>query len=81
MTMRLIFAFAGFVGVFLAPWWATILCILALSVLCRSWEALALGLLFDLLWLPAGFPVPVFTALALIIVWGLEPLRLLILRN
>ena len=64
-----------------APAWATVLCIVALSIMCRSWEALALGLFMDLLWLPSGYPLPIFTSIALVIVWGFEPLRLQLLRQ
>jgi hypothetical protein len=47
-----------------------------LAVRFRAWEVLAVGALVDLLWLPAGLtPLPLFTLAALILVWGLEPLR------
>ena len=48
-----------------------------LAVRYRAPEVLALGLIMDLLWLPDTVlsTAPLFTLGALLLVWGLEPLR------
>jgi len=41
-----------------------------------AWEVLFIGLLTDFLWMPGLFSqLPIFTLAALVLVWGLEPLR------
>ncbi len=81
-NFRLAIAAIGFIGGFIAPPWIPMLCIVVLALRFRATEAIVLGLLIDVLWLPAGFPaaLPVYTILAVVIVWGLEPLRLEFLR-
>ncbi len=54
------------------------LCVIALSLRHRAWEAILIGVLIDLTWLPSGnviHALPIFTLLSLVIVWGFEPLR------
>jgi len=53
-----------------------------LSLRFRAWEALLIAALLDVTWLPSDsfFHIPFFTLIALLIVWGLEPLRLQILE-
>ena len=67
------------VGIFaaiFAPPWVTILCMGLLAFRYPAWEVLFIGLLTDFLWMPGLFsPMPIFTVSALILVWGLEPLR------
>jgi len=76
MTRHLL-AVAGILGAIFAPPWLTILCMGLLAFRYPAWEVLFIGLLTDFLWMPPGFfsPLPIFTITALILVWGLEPLR------
>ncbi len=76
--MRPTLAAIGFIGALMLPPWVPIVCIVLLAVRYRAWEAILLGALIDLTWLPAGVSLhafPFFTIAAIIIVWGLEPLR------
>lgn len=69
-------------AIFWSPW-ITAACIVALSFRYRSIEAIALGALLDMLWLPHDSlltMLPLCTLTSLVIVWGLEPLRLEFLR-
>ena len=79
MSVRILIAIAGFIGAIFAPPWVVLACIVMLSLRYRAWEVVILGLVTDFMWLTAGpsiHTLPLFTILALIIVWGLEPLRL-----
>lgn len=79
MSLRIAIAAVGFLGAVFAPPWVTLACIILLSLRYRAWEVIMLGLVTDLFWLPGGpsaHMFPLFTIIALIIVWGLEPLRL-----
>lgn len=76
--MRIALAIAGFISVFMLPPWAPAIAIVLLSIRYRAWEAILIGALVDLTWLPSGtelHSLPFFTLSAIIIVWGLEPLR------
>ncbi len=74
---RLPIALIGFIGVFVAPPWLPLICILLLSARYRAWEAILIGLLTDLVWLPtlSWHSLPLITMLSILIVWGFEPLR------
>lgn len=77
-ALRIIVAVIGFLGAIFWTWWIPAMCIVLLSLRWRAWEAIALGLFMDLLWLPpgAGFhELPLFTISAIVVVWALEPLR------
>jgi len=76
--MRLFLALAGFVSVFAFAWWVTMLFVVALAVPYRAWEAILIGVLLDIVWLPTGaftHPFPFCTLASIVIVWILEPLR------
>lgn len=79
IIIRALFTGIGVLGaVFFAPW-VTAACIVALSVRYRAVEAVALGALLDFLWLPHDTLLTMFplcTIVAIIIVWGFEPLRM-----
>ena len=82
-SLRIVVAVLGFASVLVAPPWVALVCMVILAVRFRAWEAIALGLCLDLIWLPFGAPyanVPFYTIASIIIVWGLEPLRLELLR-
>lgn len=81
-NMRVTIALVGLLGVFLAPAYVPLACIVLLSLRFRAWEALLIGLLMDLTWLPqlGLHTLPLYTCLALAIVWVLEPLRVQLLR-
>lgn len=72
--LRIVVAIIGFLGAIFLPWWVPAICIVLLSIRWRAWEAVLLGLLMDLLWLPAG-GFPLFTIGAIAVVWAFEPLR------
>ncbi len=68
-------------GAFFAPWWIPLACIAALALRYPAWEALFIGLLMDLLWLPGqGFEVPFFLIASIALVWMCAPLRNQFLR-
>lgn len=75
--MRLFLAGVGILGALAAPPWVPLICMLLLTFRYPAWEALFIGFLMDILWLPSDFfhAIPLFTIAALILVWGLEPLR------
>jgi len=76
--VRVALAVIGLISIFILPTWVPVLCIVALALRFRAWEAILIGVLIDLTWLPSGSSIhmlPLFTILALVIVWGLEPLR------
>jgi len=81
--IRITVAVLGFLGALVAPTWVPLVCIVILSLRFRAWEGILLGVLIDLLWLPFGAPFtffPFYTVASILIVWGLEPLRLELLR-
>jgi hypothetical protein len=76
-NLRIIIALLGVIGVIALPPWVPVLCVIALSVRFRAWEAIFIGALMDFAWLPSSafHSLPLFTIAALLIVWGFEPLR------
>lgn len=79
IVIRTLLTMIGVVtAVFFSPW-VTALCIVLLSIKYRAIEAVALGALLDLLWLPHDSLITMFplcTLVSIVIVWGFEPLRL-----
>ena len=70
--------FIGIFGTVLASPWVVLSAMALLALRFRAWEVLVIGVAMDFLWLPSDsliFPLPLFTLGALILVWGLEPLR------
>lgn len=69
-------------SVFFAPPWATACVALVFAARFRAWEVILAGISMDLLWLPHSL-MPVFalenlpaaTLFAILLVFGLEPLR------
>ncbi|MDR3571384.1 MAG: hypothetical protein P4L81_04270 [Candidatus Pacebacteria bacterium] len=77
-ALRIAVAVIGFIAAIFWTWYIPLICILALSLRFRAWEAIALGVFMDLLWLApgAGFHgLPLFTIFAVLVVWAFEPLR------
>lgn len=77
-NFRYVLVSLGVVGAIVAPWFVPLAAIVLLALLYPAWEVLFIGLLVDFLWLPFGGaiqPLPLFTLAALLLVWGLEPLR------
>lgn len=77
-NFRFLIAALGFFGALFAPPWVPLLMMGILAFRYAAWEALAIGLLVDLLWLPSGslmHSLPLFTLAGLLLVWGLEPIR------
>lgn len=76
VSVRVLVALAGFLGVLFAPWWVTPVCMVLLSLRYAAWEVPLMGFCMDCLWLPGGhFSVPVFTILGIVVVWFASPLR------
>ena len=79
--IRILLATVLFAGVIFAPWWVPLIAGAALAVRFRAWEAVAAGILYDLLWMPAPVSftslesLPLATLIALAAVFALEPLR------
>lgn len=75
--LRPLLAIGAILGAIFFPPWVTIICMGLSAFRYPAWEVLFIGLLTDFLWLPPGFlhPLPIFTISALVLVWGLEPLR------
>jgi hypothetical protein len=58
--------------------YVAVLCMVVPALRYRAGEVLFLGLFIDFLWQPAGgflSPLPLFTILAAVVVWGFEPIR------
>lgn len=81
-NLRPALAILGFLSALIAPPWVPMLFIVLLALRFRAIEALFIGLFTDMLWLSSGVPdaLPLYTIAAVIIVWGLEPLRLEFMR-
>lgn len=78
MLFRVAVALIGFLSALFLPWYVPAICIFVLSIRFRAWEAIALGVFMDLLWLAPGsgfHELPLFTAFAILVVWAFEPLR------
>ncbi len=76
--LRIVIAIIGFIAAIFWSWYIPAICIVLLSLRFRAWEAIALGVFMDLLWLPPGgawHGLPLFTIFAIVIVWALEPIR------
>ena len=75
--LRILLAGLGFLGVIMFPPWVALVSIVLLSARYRAWEAILIGLFADLAWLPSVsiHSLPLFTMVAILIVWGFEPLR------
>lgn len=81
--MRLTLGLLGLLSACAGLPWVTALCILALSVRYRAWEVIFLGLVVDMLWVPAHLSwevFPYFTVGSILVVWLFEPLRVQFLR-
>jgi len=74
---RVAIALLGCASVLFAPPWLTFLCMVILALRYRAWEVILIGMCADFIYLPAGFvyPLPLFTLVALALVWALDPLR------
>lgn len=79
-SLRVALVLLGALGIFFFSHFLTLGAIVALSVRFRAWEALALGLCADMVWLPFMNSVPVYTLIAIAVVWLFEPLRTEFLR-
>ncbi|MBI5003606.1 hypothetical protein HZC00_00720 [Candidatus Kaiserbacteria bacterium] len=80
MYVRIILGFIGFLGVMTGPWWVPLTCMVLLCIRWSAPEAVLMGLFLDLSWqgsmaATSWHTWPIFTALGLVFLWGLEPLR------
>jgi len=84
-SIRIILWIVGFVGAVFMAAWVPLIAMGLLALRWRAWEALVIGLWADFLWFAPNrieglsdlsfFSLPLFTLSALVLVWGLEPLR------
>jgi len=77
-NVRIALVAIGVVGAVFAPPYVPLVVMGILALCYRAPEVLAIGVLVDFLWLPVGdlfVALPLFTIAALVLVWGLEPLR------
>jgi hypothetical protein len=76
--IRIALAIVGLVStIFFLPL-VTFICAIVLSIRYRAWEVIIMGALLDLVWSPydvSWHTIPIYTLIALALVWGLEPLR------
>lgn len=67
------------VSALIAPWYVSIIPMIVLALRWRAWEIVAVGLLIDLLWMPAPLTIvsalPLATCFAFFLVIVFEPLR------
>ena len=64
-------------ALFAAPW-VVVIAMVLLMIRWRAWEVVGIALLIDMLYIPIGgiFGVPfIITPIALLMLWGFEPLR------
>lgn len=76
--VRLVLALSCFAGIIFAPWWVPAIFALALCLRFRAWEVILAGMFMDLYWSPSYIglqSLPVATIVAILLVFGLEPLR------
>jgi hypothetical protein len=83
-SLRIVVFLLGLFGALLISKWVAIVCIGLLALRFRAWEAIVLGVIVDLMWLPAGSlfgHLPLYTLGSIAVVWALEPLRSEFLLN
>lgn len=78
--IRIGLALLAFASAILGPWWLTLIFGILLAARFRAWEVIAVGILFDLLWIPVPetfslLSLPWGTLIAVALVFGFEPLR------
>jgi hypothetical protein len=76
--LRLLLGLTCFVSVVFAPWWVPAILAFALCLRFRAWEVILAGMFMDLYWMPAYIglhSLPGATIVAILFVFGLEPLR------
>jgi hypothetical protein len=75
--MRIALSLFTVIAAFFLPTWVAFFGIVLLALRYRAWEAIIIGALIDLTWLPqtAFHTLPLCTILSIVIVWGFEPLR------
>ncbi len=74
-NIRILLFVFGIYAALYGPWWLPAVPIALVSLRFRAWETMILGLFIDLLWLPAGVHIPLYTITAIALVWAFEPLR------
>ena len=68
----------GVLGAIFTSPWVPLVVMGLLALRFRAPEVLAIGVFVDFMWLPFGsitVAIPLFTLAAIVLVWGLEPLR------
>ena len=75
--LRTVLVLVALIGVIVGPPWLPLLCMILISLRWAAWDVLLIGLLEDFLWMPDTVlqGIPFYTITALILVWGLDPLR------
>lgn len=75
---RGVLVLAAFLSALVAPPWVPFLFALILALRFPAWEIILLGVCMDLAWLPtytSFSSLPLATIVAILLVWGLEPVR------
>ncbi len=76
--LRVLLVVVAFLSALAVPPWVPFLCALLLTLRFPAWEVIVLGVFIDLAWLPMNVSLasfPLGTTIALVLVWGLEPVR------
>ncbi len=79
-AVRIFLGAASFASVIFAPWWLVFFCILLLCLRFQAWEVILVGIFMDLYWMPSSiftslYALPLATLVAVLLIFGLEPLR------
>lgn len=76
--LRAFLAAACFVSVVFTPWWVPLVIAIILCLRFRAWEVVLAGMFMDLYWMPSYIALqslPLATIVAIVLVFGLEPIR------
>lgn len=76
-SIRIALGLVGAFGAVFAPPWLPLVAMTALAIRFFAWEAIAIGMLVDLMWLSdvSLAALPLFTLAGIALVWGFDPLR------
>ncbi len=76
ISLRVLVATIGLLGVLFLPWWVPVVCAVVLALRYAAFEVVVMGLFMDMLWFADGLGVfPLCTLGAVLLVWLLTPLR------
>jgi hypothetical protein len=79
--LRIALALVCLLGAVFLPWWVPLISAVLLNLRFRAWETILAGMFMDLYWMPSPISfstldsIPLATIVAILLVFGLEPLR------